>query len=181
MLFRSKDIQNIENGNTSPQAVTGGLMARLDELRFQIHQTKNPNGNSWLQRLEYWKTGWSVIKENALIGVGIGDVDQALSYKYKALNSPLELKNRKRCHNMFLTTWLGVGILGTVILLSILITLFLIGIQMKNPLLISFVFISGITMLFEDQLETQAGASFFGFFIIILGCRVTQNIWRLKN
>ena len=175
-----QEIMAIENGFTSKEAAEGGLLSRVDELKFQLHEAKDPNGHSLLQRIAYWKTAWAIIKDHPVIGVGIGDVDYAFKTKYKATGSTLLPENQRRSHNLFLTTWLAIGIFGFIGLVLILCWLSWISVQDRFPLLLAFCIINALTMLLEDSIETQAGASFFGFFIAILISREARKAWTTK-
>jgi len=55
-----------------------------------------------------------------------------------------------------------------------------ISLQDGFPLLLAFCIINALTMLLEDSIETQAGASFFGFFIAILISREARKAWTTK-
>ena len=70
LKLSSKDIHNIELGYADINETKSGLIARLYGVRFQIHNTSNPNGHSILERIEYWKTGGQVIKENWVLVLG---------------------------------------------------------------------------------------------------------------
>lgn len=174
------EITHIENGFTSKEAAEGRLLSRIEELKFQLYEAKDPNGHSLLQRLAYWKTAWAIIKDHPIIGVGIGDVDHAFKAKYESMGSPLLPENQRRSHNLFLTTWLAIGVFGFISLVVILCWLSWISLRDGFPLLLSFCIINTLTMLLEDSIETQAGASFFGFFVAILISREARKAWTTK-
>jgi hypothetical protein len=176
------DIQNIENGFTDEYQANNGFLSRISEIKYQLHQAKNPNGHSLLQRIEYWKTATFIVSRHVISGVGIGDVDNAFSRAYQERKSPLLKENQARSHNMFLTTWIGTGVIGFGLFLAMFGYGFYHSFKIKSWLLFVFLLVSSVTMLFEDSLETQAGVSFFAFYFsfLLLGRgRIIQ--WSLKN
>ena len=173
------DIKNIENGFTDPFSARGSMLARYHELKYEFHTAADPNGHSLLQRLEYWRTAWKIIVQHPFTGVGMGDVDKALKKAYA--NSSLMPEYQKRPHNMFLTTWLGCGLVGALLLIGLLIWQLFLGIaetsRIKTLLMLVLIF----TMLLEDSLETQAGASFAGLFLGLVLSKEALPLWTFKN
>ena len=128
---------------------------------------QNINGHSILMRWVYWKTAINIIKKNFFIGVGTGDVQEAFNQQYKADNSPLLKIYRLRTHNQYLAIFVSFGILG---FLWFIYCLFYPVVKMglhKNYAYVAFFSIFLLSMLTEDTLETQVGASFFIFFNIL--------------
>lgn len=158
------DVEHIENGFTDPYSASGHILSRVEEIKFQIYEAKDPNGHSFLQRIEYWKAAGNIIKKNPLLGVGIGDIDHAFKTEYLVSHSKLKLENQERSHNMFLTTWVATGLLGFILFIFLFIAMVRYGIKTKHWLLLLFICISVIGNLVEDSFETQAGASFFAFY-----------------
>ncbi|NTV83933.1 MAG: O-antigen ligase family protein [Bacteroidales bacterium] len=78
--------------------------------RYQV--THNASGHSVMQRLEFWKTSRSIIKENWLTGVGTGDLEHAFQEEYDKSGSLLEKEFRWRSHNQFLAIFATFGIFG---------------------------------------------------------------------
>ena len=172
---------NIENGFTSRHSANGGIWSRLEELKFELHEAKDPNGHSLLQRFAYWKTAWAVINDHPWLGVGIGDINREMENKYNETGSTLKPENRNRSHNMYLTTWMGVGVIGLLLLLWGICYFGWIGFKEQHLVLLAFSVIVFFTMCLEDSLETQAGASFIGFFIAILCGQHARTAWTTKN
>ena len=123
----------------------------------------NPSGHSLLQRLYFWKHGFNIIMENPFTGVGTGDVNIAFQKEYEKSHTALEPGYRFRAHNQYLTFLITFGIPG---LLWFLFVLFYPPIAMKKRndyfYLVFFITIL-LSMLTEDTLETQAGATFYAF------------------
>jgi len=166
-----EDIKLIQNGVTNYLITNkSALKGRIHEFIYEYHSFKNnadPSGHTLLMRLEFWKAGWQIVKQNWFIGVGTGDVQDAYNKEYQISRSKLQKEWWKRSHNQFLATTIAFGILG---LMVFLFYLFLPGCIVKNKhqLFIVFMIISIVSMLNEDTLETQAGVTFFGFFYSFL-------------
>ncbi|MEY3048626.1 MAG: hypothetical protein RL365_664, partial [Bacteroidota bacterium] len=165
----------------SEHSANGGIWSRIEELKFEVHEATDPNGHSLLQRIAYWKTAWAVIKDHPWLGVGIGDINREMDKKYNETGSTLKPENRHRSHNMYLTTWMGVGVIGVLLLLWGVGYFGWIGFKEHHLVLLAFSVIVFTTMCLEDSLETQAGASFVGFFIAILCGQHARTAWTTKN
>jgi O-antigen ligase len=163
----ASDIQNIEKGYADINETKSGLMARLYGLRFQIHHSQNPSGHSLLERLEYWKTALEIIKENPIIGVGTGDVNDQFLSKYDELKSPLTEERRLRAHNSYLTETITFGILGLVFFISWLLYFLYQQFKFQQLFGVVFMLVAIATFLIEDTLETQMGVTFFALFYAV--------------
>lgn len=158
----NQDIDNIEKGYATPLQAQKGAIARWADLQFQIVNHTNPNGHSLLQRLEYWKTGMSIIAQHPLLGVGTGDVDRAFQNQYVEDQSPLTERYRLRSHNTYITQWVSYGIFGFLVLLAVLYSVIS---PSRNPSLLALgiVWVFLLSFFVEDTLETQSGVTLFSF------------------
>lgn len=159
-----QDVKNIENGIATIVGLKGGLSGRLSELRTELFENKDPNGQSVSQRFVYWKTGWELIRKHWLTGVGAGDIDVAYQQQYELDASPLKQEYRLRSHNQFMSYAISLGIFGLVIFTWILVRFWALMYRRKNLLALLFMTISILSFLVEDTLETQMGVTFFAFF-----------------
>ena len=157
-----KEIRDIEMGHAS--IVNSGIMARFYGIKHQLTNISTPNNHSILERIRYWKAGVAIIKENWLIGVGTGDIQDAFDKEYEDSNSLLLIENRHRTHNMYLTVFVTFGI-GGLILFCWMIGHFTIY-NIRNHQLIGlfFILIATVSFIPEDTLETQTGVTFFALF-----------------
>lgn len=162
----SSDIRKIEQGYASKYTV--GLMSRIYGLKFQLNNAKDPNGHSFLQRIEYWKSGLMIARNNMLIGVGTGDVQDEFDAIYDQTNSPLTKENRRRTHNMFLTIFLTFGVLGLFVFIWLHSEFMFKAISNTQIVSVSFIVIIVLSYLVEDTLETQTGVTFFALFFALL-------------
>lgn len=125
-------------------------------------------GFSLSMRLEFWKTAKKIIKEQPILGVGTGDVQDAFDLQYYLNDTSLSEQNRRRAHNQYLTIWLTFGVFGLMYFLFYLLWPLRGNLQSFYP---AFLAIAMLSFLTEDTLETQAGVTFFAFFnaLFILG------------
>ncbi len=157
-----QDIRSIENGIPSVLEVRSGIFSKIKYYFKNLNQSENPNGNSFLQRLEYWRVGSTLFKKHPIIGVGIGDYKSAFAEEYEKKESLLYLENRLETHQQFLSVLIATGCIGGI--LFVLIFYFYVLQTSSNPLAIYFIGIILASFLVEDTLTTLAGMSFFAFF-----------------
>ena len=62
--------------------------------------------------IDYELDSLEIIKENPIIGVGTGDVNDQFLNKYDELKSPLTEERRLRAHNTYLTETVSFGLFG---------------------------------------------------------------------
>jgi hypothetical protein len=170
-----EDIQFIETGFADVHETYGGIQARLLDIRYQLHHASNPSGHSILERIEYWKNAWAIIENNWILGVGTGDVDDAMQEMYNKRQSPLTPERRLRAHNSYLTYYLTFGIFGFLFFLYFQLK-FIIQ-QWKWQQRVGFLFglIALVTFLFEDTLESQMGITMFAFFYAVFSRKITSK------
>lgn len=170
-----EDIHFIERGYADVHETYGGIQARLLDIRYQLHYASNPSGHSILERLEYWKNAWAIIENHWIMGVGTGDVDDAMQEMYVKRDSPLTLERRLRAHNSYLTYYLTFGIFG--FLFFLYFQLKFIVQQWKWNQWIGFLFgiIALVTFFFEDTLESQMGITLFAFFYAVFSRKITSK------
>jgi hypothetical protein len=162
------DIKNIEKGITNYRLVgKSPLEYRLYELFYGYYSYKyfkKEYNNSLFLRVEYTKTALEIIKMNPIFGVGTGDVNIAFAKQYEQSNSILKPEWRRRAHNQYLSITVAFGVIGLAIFIFALIYP---AIRLRK--FGSFYFLTVwlvliLSMLSEDTIETQIGASIFSFF-----------------
>lgn len=168
-----EDITNVENGYANVDYTRGiGLKRSLYPTFFslslyqkfgKIHQS------SLLERIELWKTSFTILKHNWLFGVGVGDHKTELDQQLKLQHSEIT-KKEKGCHNQYLTIWLSGGIFLLFLFLIMMIAPLFFKMENRLLYLLFFILIS-VSMFTEDTINTHAGVTFFSFFnaLILLG------------
>lgn len=163
-----KEINAIEEGIPNHKFLTmNAIDKRIYEIIWEYDnylQGRDFNGHSVIMRWEYWKTAFNIIKKKPFIGVGTGDVLDALQLQYEIDNTILKPRYRLRAHNQYITFTVAFGILGILIFGISLVYPFFNNNMSNNYLYISFLCIILLSMLSEDTLETQIGITFFAFF-----------------
>lgn len=172
MALTDSDIQNIEQGVANYNNWSHpGIRARLSSTVFEYTLYKrynNPNGGSVSQRIEYTRASFHIIKKHLLFGVGTGDVPTVFAQTYDEINSPLSQEFRYRAHNQYLAITVAFGLFGLALFLVSLLFPYLSEKKNRHYLYTIFLCIMLLSMLPEDTLETQAGASLFAFFNALL-------------
>jgi len=169
------DIAYIQKGFADIRETKSGMGARLFGIRYQLQNPLNPNGNSILERIEYWKNASAIIKENWLFGIGTGDINDEIQKMYVKRNSPLNEDRRLRAHNSYLTFWMTFGILGLSYFIWMQQEFFKQQWKSRNLLGLFFILISAVTFLFEDTLETQMGITYFSLFYALFSNTKTED------
>lgn len=168
-----EDIHNVENGVANYNhymhpGIRARISATVSEYNEYRHRHKNPNGGSLSQRFEYTKASLYLIKKHPLFGVGTGDIPNAYRQAYEELQSPLQQQFRHKAHNQYLSITVGFGFVGLALFLFVLLFPYLSSKRYRTYLYTIFMVILLLSMLPEDTIETQAGASWFAFFNTLL-------------
>lgn len=120
-------------------------------------------------RLSIWKVALKIIKENPVLGVGTGDIQDELNKEYSLSGSnDLNVSNNINAHNQFLEIILENGLIGLLLFISILLVMFSIAWSEQNILYLMFLLIVVFSFLFETMLNRLAGVSFFSLFSFLL-------------
>ncbi|PID93049.1 MAG: hypothetical protein CSA95_08875 [Bacteroidetes bacterium] len=172
------DIRAIEGGVANYYYLSKlSLRGRIYQLLFGLDQFKrnqNPNGNSILQRREYWIAGWHLFRSHPLFGVGTGSAKRCFQNYYEETHSTLLPTYRKRTHNQYLSIAIAFGMVGFLLFLFALLypprMLRTQRLWLFTPILL-IVLLSFIT---EDTLETQSGVTFSIFFYSFFLWATTQ-------
>ncbi len=144
-----------------------GIKTRIYKILIGYENYKkndDPNGNSLIQRIEYWKASIDIITMNFWTGVGTGDIRAEFDSYYLNTNSKLKPENRGISHNQYLNFMVSFGIFGGCWFLFVLFYPLSFKIVRTDYYYIIFISIVLISMLTIDTIKNQAGISFFCFF-----------------
>ncbi|HEY9114870.1 MAG TPA: O-antigen ligase family protein [Bacteroidales bacterium] len=174
------DIKMVEKGianynyNKNP-----GIKVRIMKvlLGYEVYkETGDPSGSSVMQRYEYSKASLALIKRNFWLGVGTGDLEDALIEEYKDMGSELKNQYLFHAHNQFIAFFITFGIFGFLWFFFALIYPPVKEGYFNDYFYLVFFLIMVFSMLSDDTLETQAGATLFAFFMtFLLFGRKTKN------
>ena len=162
-----QEIKSIEKGIPNVNFQSPSIIVRLMKVMWEFDQHSrggDPNGHSIMQRLESWKAACGVISRNLFFGVGTGDLPAEVHKQYALMHSKLNPNHYLRAHNQYLAITIAFGITGLIYFLFALFYPLLTGYRKLNYFYLVFFLTLVMSMLTEDTLETQPGATFFAFF-----------------
>lgn len=148
-----------------------GLHRALYQTYFSYSIYKkygNIEQSSLYQRFELWNASWNVIRNNWLLGVGIGDYKAELDKQLERQGSSIAHKHNRGSHNQFLTFWLMGGLLLVLCFIFVLVYPFW---RLKNRitfLYVAYFVIMVLSMFSEDTIESQPGRLLFAVFMPLL-------------
>ncbi len=171
-LLSDNDVRNIEKGIAnyiySDKFSAKALIYRIIWEFDRYSKGLNPSGHSITQRIEYWKTGLELVRKNFWFGVGTGDLQMAFDKQYEDDNSVLDPDWRLRAHNQFLSFFIAFGVFGFLYCVFALFAPVVFEKKYCDAIFAIVFFISILSFLNEDTLETHTGATFFAFFYALL-------------
>lgn len=164
--LQNKDIRAIEKGianiyYTEHNPIANRIHTSLWEIKAK-QDLNYLNGGSLSMRLEFWKTGWEIFNTSPIYGIGTGDIERAFKDTYLKNNTVLSNRYKRRSHNQYLSVLITSGIIGLIVFIFAVFYPLRIYQGEFKFLFIAFVLIISISMLWEDTIETQAGATIFG-------------------
>ncbi len=158
-------------------AFLGMIAANIPSIKNRVYETfydsshldKNlPLSNSTGSRMVAWQHEWSLIRENWLTGYGTGEANSILKTQLIKEGYVRLAEENMHTHNQVFHTWLDVGIMGVILLLSILVTCAIWFYRQGNLLGLWLLPLIFLNILTDDMLEVQAGTVFFVFFLTLL-------------
>lgn len=137
---------------------------RLNSLTSMPQNVDKTSTESTMVRVLIWQESIELIRNNLVFGTGIGDVNDDLyrAYETKGLTGAFE--HKLNAHNQYFQTFMGMGIIGFIILLLITVGQLIKGILKGHFLLFIFSLLIVLNFLVESMLQTAAGVLFFSFF-----------------
>lgn len=134
---------------------------------FSKNQDKKTS-ESTAVRLLIWEESIILIKNNFILGTGVGDANDELYKRYNSNGLEGAYSSKLNAHNQFLQTFIGIGFLGFLSLFLISIGQIFIAYNKKDILKIVFFIIISLNFLVESMLQTSAGVLFFVFFYCLI-------------
>lgn len=117
-------------------------------------------------RLFFWENAKNIVEKNWLFGTGTGDIEDEIKLQYQKSRYSY-LTQTWRTHNQYLSVAATLGIFAMFIFIaSVLYPLFKYKGEFKamNAFVIIII---GLSMLWEDTLETQAGVCLTALFLYL--------------
>ena len=115
-------------------------------------------------RILIWDAAQHIIKENFWLGVSPGDTNDKLYEEYKKRGYTGAYEHKLNAHNQYYQTFIGLGIVGFLLLLAQLLFPFLFAVKNKKYSLLFFILLISFNFFTESILQTQSGVIFYAFF-----------------
>lgn len=151
---------------------------RVEEMLQDIKKAKTEEHTDWRDfnpRTRSWFYSLDLIKEKPLFGVGL-NARNILAEEYRKKGYTVEADLRLNSHNQYLETQLTLGIPGTLALVLMLISPWLIRKRTWNrKLVVPFLIIITLSMISESILVRQWGIMFFVLFYCIITIPEIKN------
>lgn len=135
---------------------------RTAELFQQKTYTQIDNNNSSSIRFYLNKSSISLLKENWIFGLGIGDVTDNVSETFQEKYGG---KGIYGSHNQFFGFWLGTGIFGLLAFLAFIFYNIKLAWKSSDLLFLSILILFVINLFTENILERQTGIILFIFLV----------------
>lgn len=145
------------------------LRGKIEYTKYSLHGYFNGEVNPDLsdaKRIGSIQAGLEVARENPILGVGIGDIKHALHWVY-ADRYPDLMDEDPLPHNQFILILAACGILGLIVFLIHLIGPWIYLQGQLNSYFIAFQLMAFSSMMTENTVESQLGASWFLFFTLM--------------
>jgi len=164
-----QDIVNIEKGISNYIFVDKkySLYPRIYQTIWELDEyrnTGNPNNQSLSQRFEYIKAAIYIIQHN-FWGIGTGNYKLEYANAYDQINTRLDHEFRFHVHNQYLGYMVKFGIIGLILIISLVFYSIYHKRQFRNILMVTLLVVLMISSFGEAILETHVGLPFFLFFI----------------
>ena len=140
---------------------------RMNELiRIETYNEVNLNYSNSI-RLQIYKCGLKLIKDNYITGYGIGNTQYKLNECYKE-NDQYKMIDVYNSHNQFIDIVLKTGIIGLIFFLVFLLDNIYIAKRRENMLLLNIILFYFIIFFTENILLRQSGVILFIFLLVFL-------------
>ena len=124
--------------------------------------TRHDDGND---KINQWGASIKANK-NIPFGNGIGDANNSIFESYRELGLDKNAEREYNAHNQFIQTYVGLGLIGFLILLFLFFFYFKYFMKHKSFVGYSFVIISFLLFQTESFLERHHGLVLFTFFVL---------------
>lgn len=145
--------------------------SKMLEATTSVSTKNNPSVESSAARVIMWSTSIDLMAENVLIGVGTGDVSDALDERNFELGNTGVAEKSLNSHNQFLNSGVQLGLFGLIPLVLIFVTSYVQALRNSSFALSVLTTVFVLTMLFESFLETQAGIIPVAFLVLLLALK----------
>ncbi|MDP3556253.1 MAG: O-antigen ligase family protein [Bacteroidota bacterium] len=131
-------------------------------------------------RILIWEQAIIIIKENFWLGTGVGDANDALYNSYEKNGLTGAFSHKLNAHNQYFQTFIGLGLVGFLILVVITLGYLILGIVNGNFFLFLFSLLIVLNFFVESMLQTSAGILFFVFFFCLFNLVTEEELLNEK-
>lgn len=159
----------------------GDRFQKLSHYNFSFPEGKYednyPNISTEQIRNGIYYCSFEKIKQQPILGYGVGDVDAQLQSCYDSTftNTDTYKVTSYNSHNQYLKIILSAGFVGFLFFLFLILYLIKNAIEHKLVLYISFISFVSLNFCFENILSRHDGVLFFGFFSALFFFTNTQQ------
>lgn len=146
----------------------------IDKLNF----TESMSFDRRLNRLE---PSINVFRSSPILGVGPGYDNILRKEQYQLLNFDIAFKNNYNSHNQYIEYLVSSGIIGFILFMALVLTLFLLLIRAKDESLIICLAAFCIACFTESTLERSLGIKYFSLLIFLILTKYFNVKRALKN
>ncbi|WP_317898210.1 O-antigen ligase family protein [Aurantibacillus circumpalustris] len=142
--------------------------------KVSLEKIDKTSSESTAVRLLVWGEAITIIKSNFIFGTNVGDANDKLYEAYERNGLTGAYEHKFNAHNQFFQTFIGIGLIGFLLLIAM--TFGSLGRAIKNKNFLSAIFCLLIILNFmvESMLQTSAGVLFFAFFACFFD-KITEN------
>jgi O-antigen ligase len=137
---------------------------RSSQFVEDISEDANPEGST-NTRIAIWHASFDVIFRNPIYGSGTSSARARIEARAKEMGDEHYFVRNPNCHNQYLETLIDTGVLGLIVLISLLGVPFYLSIKKKNLFLFCFLTVVMINLLTESQFEYYIGSDFVALFM----------------
>lgn len=119
-----------------------------------------------------YSAAWEVVTEQGWFGQGTGDFQDKLDEVYKARGYSHAAELHLNAHNLFLQSWITIGIPGLLLISGLFILMFYMAIKNRAYIYLGFTLLFLLISLTESALNVQAGVIFFVYFLVIFSKKI---------
>ncbi len=153
------------------------LKARMDYFRYELHLIREGQINadhSDAQRLLSMQYGLTVAEQQPLIGVGAGDIRNAMTDLYTQ-HAQQETVKSKMPHNQYIYFLAATGVIGLAIFLFSALYPWLSKHRYRNLLYTVFMLMMLFAFMAEHTLEIQLGTAYYLVFLLLIKKYIDDN------
>lgn len=132
----------------------------------QSTESKPKSKSSTELRKVTWGVSAAILREYPM-GVGVGNMNGAMTQRYRAMGEKEAAEKQLPAHNQFLQTAAELGVLGLAFLLFVMISLTIVIVKKREIVALSFCALIWFNFIFESCLEAQAGIVWFSFWACV--------------